>query len=550
MELIDELRRWRVVPDRLRHRAETMPDRPFLDCGDGMMTFAEVHRRAEAVAGSLSALGIGKGDRVAVILPNCTDFAIALFALARLGAIQVPVNVFLKGDFLRHQMLDSGAVAVIADGPGLDEVAKIADELPELRLRVLAGAESAQHTRTKCATRGWGADGRNGVVGFAELERGATAAPAVEISPADLLAIMYTSGTTGAPKGCMLSHGYYTYVPWGWFENDWYSVDDHLITAMPMFHIAAQAMIIMAALQGGMPATVLPSFSAGTFLASAVEAGATMAFGVGPMGMALLASPPGPYDRAHRLRRSVWPPMPPAAREQFAERFGVAAIAEGYGQTEVNPLTQSPADRQGMTLGCLGMPSPYLDVAIVDDLGYPVPDGEVGEIVIRPREPMVMFSGYWRRPEATVEASRGLWHHTGDAGRRDERGYLVFVDRRKDAIRRRGENISSMEVEAVIARHPAIAAAAVHGVPAALGDDDVKAWLVAADGARLDPAELHAWFAEHLPYFAVPRYVQLTDQLPVNALGRVQKFKLKEFDNAQAWDFDALGLTIARDRRR
>jgi len=250
MELIEELRRWRVVPDRLRHWAETAPDRPFLDCGDGMMTFAEVHRRAEAVAGSLSALGIGKGDRVAVILPNCTDFAISIFALARLGAIQVPVNVFLKGDFLRHQMLDSGAVGVIADGPGLDEVAVIADELPDLRLRVLAGPG--------------GGGPRDGTVAFAELERGATPAPPVEISPADLVAIMYTSGTTGAPKGCMLSHGYYTYVPWGWFENDWYSVDDHLITAMPLFHIAAQAMIVMAALQGGMPATVLTSFSAGT----------------------------------------------------------------------------------------------------------------------------------------------------------------------------------------------------------------------------------------------------------------------------------------------
>lgn len=539
MELVEELRRWRVVPDRLRHRAETAPDRPFLDCGSGMMTFGEVHRRAEAVAGGLSALGIGRGDRVALVLPNCTEFAIALFALARLGAVQVPINVFLKGDFLRHQMADAGAIAVIADAPGLQGVARIAEDLPDLRWRILVGDEASPD-----------APGTPDALTFAALEAGDAAAPPVRLCQSDLISIMYTSGTTGAPKGCMLSHGYYTYVPWSWFENDWYSTSDHLITAMPMFHIAAQAMIMMAALQGGMPATVLPSFSASAFMAEAAKAGATMAFGVGPMAMALLASPPGPHDRAHTLRRSVFPPMPPAAREAFLERFGVAAIAEGYGQTEVNPLTQSPWDRQGMTLGCLGLPSPYLDVAVLDDAGRRLPDGAVGEICIRPREPEVMFSGYWNRPEATVEASRGLWHHTGDAGKVDERGYLVFVDRKKDAIRRRGENISSMELEAAIVRHPLITAAAVHGVAAELGDDDVKAWIVVEPGAELDPAELHDWFAQNLPYFAVPRYVQLTPQLPVNALGRVQKFKLRELDEPGTWDFEALGLTIDRARRR
>jgi crotonobetaine/carnitine-CoA ligase len=533
MELIDELRKWRVVPDRLRYWAETRPDAPFLDCGRGMMSFADVHRRAEAVAGALSALGVEKGDRVAVILPNCTEFAVTMFALARLGAVQVPINVFLKGDFLRHQMVDCGAVGVIADPSALAGVQSIASELPDLRFQVQVGEGPGP------------AD-----VDFADLEASEAVAPAVSIDQSDLISIMYTSGTTGAPKGCMLSHAYYTYVPWSWFEHDWYSPEDHLVTAMPMFHIAAQAMIVMAALQGGMPATILPSFSASSFMAQAAKAGATMAFGVGPMAMALLASPPGPYDRGHTLRRSVWPPMPPAARERFLERFGVAAIAEGYGQTEVNPLTQSPAARQGMTTGCLGLPSPYLEVEILDERGYPVEAGQVGEICIRPREPGVMFSGYWRRPAATVEAGRGLWHHTGDAGRVDERGYLIFVDRRKDALRRRGENISSMELEAAIAQHAQISAAAVHGVPAELGDDDVKVWIVPEPGARLEPALLHAWFTAHLPYFAVPRYVQFTEELPVNALGRVQKFKLRLFDNARAWDFEALGLTIDKAHRR
>jgi crotonobetaine/carnitine-CoA ligase len=533
MRLGDEMTRWRVVPERLSHWAATRPHSRFLNCGSGWMSFAEVEQRADALAGALAARGVAKGDRVGVILPNCAEFAVSIFACAKLGAIQVPLNVYLKGEFLGHQLRDSGALAVIADEVGLAETERL--EVPDLRLRIGVRA---------------GPRPPRGVEDFAALERAGERAPSVAISPDDVMSIMYTSGTTGAPKGCMLSHAYYLYLPWGWYENDWYRTDDVLISPLPMFHVAGQGITLMGALLGGLPLTLLPGFSASSFIGQAGAAGATMANGVGPMGTAILATAPGPSDRAHQLRACVWPPMPPQARERFAERFGIPAIAEGYGQTECNPIAQSPLDRQGMTPGCLGLPSPHLDVEIHDGGGRRVAAGEVGEIVIRPREPGVMFSGYWRRPEATVEVSRNLWHHTGDSGRQDERGYFVFVDRTKDAMRRRGENVSSIELERAIGHHPRVAAVATHAVPSPLGEDDIKAWLVLTPGPAIDPGELHGYLAENLPYFAVPRYVEITGELPVNALGRVQKFVLRDRPNDQAWDFEALGLGIDRSRRR
>src|SRR5581483_11686448 len=285
------------------------------------------------------------------------------------------------------------------------------------------------------------------------------------------------------------------------------------------------------------------TFSASTFIDRVREAEATVAYGVGPMGMAMLASPDRPDDRDHGLRFAVFMPMPPEAQERFEKRFGVPLGSEIYGQSECTNVTKSPYGQPRRTPGCIGRPVDLLfEVAVVDDDDMPVPFDEVGELLVRPRQPLVMFSGYWRKPEATAGASRNLWHHTGDYVRQHADGFLTFVDRKKDSMRRRGENISSAELEAAIVRHPKVAGVAVHGVPSPLGEDDVKAWLVLEPGGSVEPAELHEYFVANLPYFAVPRYVQVTDALPVNAVGRVQKFELRKLDNDSAWDLEALGF--------
>ncbi len=531
---LEEINHCRVVPQRLRHWARTEPDRPFFRCGGGWFSFGETDRLTDAIGGGLAARGVGKGDRVAIMLPNCEANVLAVLALAKLGAIQLPINPFLKGEFLRHQLADSGTTTLISDAAGLTEASLLRLALPELQLLIAVGDPSALA----------------GTVPFGELRDSGLTCPDNAVAARDAMVIMYTSGTTGAPKGCVLSHGYYTFLPRGWFANGWYGPDERPITALPLFHIAGQGMTLMASLMAGLPTTFLTSFSANRFLADCRAAGATAAFGVGPMGMAILATPESPADREHGLRISIFAPMAPAARQRFHDRFGIPVVTEAYGQTECNPIAQSPVDSQGPRLGSLGKPVPWLDVRLVDDDESPVPYGQPGEVVLRPREPMVMFDGYWANPAATVAVSRDLWHHTGDVARLDEDGYLVFVDRKKDCIRRRGENISCAEVEAAIGSHPKVAEVAIHAVPSPLGEDDVKAWIVTTAGQSFTPAELHEFLATELPYFAVPRYVQFTEALPANPLGRVQKFKLREHDNSQAWDFEALGLVIAKNRRR
>ena len=533
--ILDELRPWRVVPDRLRHWVETRPDQEFVRCGSDWLTFADLDRRAAAVAGALATRGIGKGDRVAVVMPNRLETVLTVFALAKLGAVHVPINVFLKGEFLRYQLHDSGAVALIADEAGFDQADRVRDGLPDLHTVVVAGS---------------GPSAPPGAVPFAELVSSAIEAPEVDLAPSDLVAILYTSGTTGLPKGCMLSHGYYMSSTWGWYENDWYRPEDRLITAMPLFHIGALALSLMGALLGGLPVSIETSFSATAFLDQVRDARATVAFGVGPMAMALLARPPEPTDRDHDLRVAAFMPMPPDSQETFEKRFGVTVATEVFGQTEGTPITMSPLGAHKRTPGCVGPAVSQFEVKVVDDHDHDVAVGEVGELLVRPSEPAVMFSGYWNKPEATVETFRNLWHHTGDAVRADADGYLTFVDRKKDSMRRRGENISSRELEAAITVHPKIAAVATHGVPSPLGDDDVKAWLVLEPGVSVTPDELMEFFGANLPYFAIPRYVQIVDALPTNALGRVQKFELRAAGHDGAWDFEALGLVVDKSQRR
>jgi crotonobetaine/carnitine-CoA ligase len=558
--LPEEWRSWRVVPDRLRYWAREDPDRPFLRCGPDWLSYAEVDARTDALAGGFAGLGVAKGDRVAVVLPNRLEYLLTFFALTKLGAIQVPVNPYLKGEFLRHQLADAGAGTLVGDAPALAQLVQLRDRLPALRTAVAVG--EIPNGEVPDAGPAPGGPVPAGpvpfdtvpfdTVPFAELAASDHPAPEVSIEPSDLLAVMYTSGTTGLPKGCMLTHGYYLAMPWPWFQNDWLRPGDRTLTAMPLFHIGGQGIALMPALLAGNSIAYLEEFSASGFIDQARDTQATVGFGVGPMGMATLASPPTERDREHSMRLGVWVPMPIPAQEAYAERFGVQVISETYGQTECNPITGSPIDRHPSKRASLGRPNQSLEVRLLDDDGREVPTGEAGEIVIRSREPDVMFAGYWNRDPDPGGAD---WHHTGDLARADADGYLYYLDRKKDAMRRRGENISSLEVEAAIVAHPKIAAVAVHAVPSPLGEDDVKACLVLAPGQDFEPAELHGFLSSVLPYFAVPRYVEFLDTLPLTPTGRMQKHLLRArdpaaSDTASTWDFEQLGLTIAKADRR
>ncbi|SDE95165.1 crotonobetaine/carnitine-CoA ligase [Variovorax sp. CF079] len=529
----------RVVGDLLRAQARVAPSGRFLTCGESEMGFAALDARTDAVAADLAAAGIGKGDRVAIVCTNRIEMLELFFALAKLGAIQVPLNVYLKGEFLAYQLTDSQASTLIVDASAHTAVAPMLENLPQLRL--LVPLDDSGTAPVAPAVR---------VLPYTQLGKAAAVPPSVALKAADLMSIVYTSGTTGQPKGCMLSHGYYTRVARVMGEASELTVDDVLLTALPLFHGAARMMVLMAGLAHGVPVVIEPEFRAGTFLARATKVGATIAYGVGAMGAALLATEPSAQDRAHRLRAMLLIPFPAERQQGFTKRFGMEAWSELFGQTECVPVTWNPLSGPRNAASC-GRQGTDLEISLLDDDDRPVAAGAVGEICLRPREPLAMFSGYWGKPEATVEACRSLWYHTGDYGRADADGFISFVDRKKDAVRRRGENVSTQELEAAIGRHPAIAEVAAHAVPSESTDDDIKVCLVLKKEARVTPEELFGFFKERLPYFAVPRYVEIVAELPKNALARVLKHELRKRPMSDAvWDLKALGLTVAFDERR
>jgi crotonobetaine/carnitine-CoA ligase len=535
-----------TVADLLDQRAAEQPDKVLVACGEERRTYGEAARAAATFAAGLDAAGVGAGDRVAFLVPNRMERIDLFFGCARLGAVQVPLNTFLKGEFLRHQLADSGAAAAVVDGPGLAALAPLLPDLPALRRLIVLYDDAGDGPVPPVPAS-------IEVIRFAELEgRSSTADPDLpRPQPSDLAAIVYTSGTTGPSKGCRINQGYYVHIGAAWQAALELRADDLYLTAFPLFHLSGQALALMATLQRGATLILEEAFSASTFMERARAVGATVVMGVGAMAQAILATPPSPSDRAHSVRLCSWIPLPAARQLEFEDRFGTAVSAEGYGQTECAPVTFSPAsgERRRATAG---RPAPWLDVRIVDGDDVEVPPGEVGEIVVRPLEPDSLFSGYWGRDAETVATFRNLWHHTGDYGRMDDERFVTFVDRKKDALRRRGENVSSMELEAAILAHPGVVEVAVHAVESPSTEDDIKACIVPAAGeGEVTADELFEFFAEHLPYFAVPRYVELVPELPKNALGRVLKHELRSRGvTPVTWDFEKLGLTVERDRRR
>ncbi|HVW35512.1 MAG TPA: AMP-binding protein [Acidimicrobiia bacterium] len=526
----------RTVVGALRRRVAAGPDAPFVRCGGDWITLGRLDERSDRVATGLADLGVQAGERVAVLLPNREEIIDLFFATTKLGAVLVPLNAFLKGEFLRYQLADCDASVLVTDGPGLESAGLLLGLTGIKRLILLDGVTG---------------DGSVEEAAWADIAAGSDrTVPAAEPAVTDLVALIYTSGTTGLPKGCMLSHGYYVAGPQTLLECGWVEPGDRIFTTWPLFHSSGQVVALMTALVADGSVVFEPQFSATTFLARAVEEQATVLAGVGFMGLALLAQPASAADRGHGIKRSFWIPMAPAAQIAFEERFGIPVLAEAFGQTECFPISMAPASGE-RARHTLGPPTSNYEIALLGDDDTEVPPGVAGEICIRPRTPGVMYSGYWNKPDETVAAWRNLWHHTGDMARRDEAGRLVFVDRKKDALRRRGENVSSLELEAAILAHPGVAAVAVCAVASPVGEDDIKACIVPAAGADLDPAGLFDYFKAHLPYFAVPRYVQLRDALPTNALGRVMKHVLRSEGAPEGtWDLESLGLTVAREERR
>jgi crotonobetaine/carnitine-CoA ligase len=528
----------KAIPDMLSEAAAQHGDRDFVRFGDEITSYAAFDNAASQLATGLDAVGVKKGDRIAFLTDSRIEVLELLFAGWRIGAIGVPLNVFLRGKPLEHQLTDSGSDTLVVDGEGFSTALALVDRLPKLR-RIVLLDEMPDHAATDGIEVMHIDDLRSEVVG--EFEPRANTDPAL---------IMYTSGTTGLPKGCVLAFRYLYHVGREWTAVLDINDEDVFFSVAPLYHFGG-IIPVMATLVSRISINIEPSFKASQFIARAVEVGATLTIGVGWLVVALLAQPETPADRKHRLRVMMATPVSETDREKFEARFGIELLSEVFGQTEctLGALSTVGGSRKS---GSAGRAAPWHELGILDENDCLLPPGEVGEIAIRPRVPGATFDGYWNRPADTAAASTTYWHHTGDIGTLDHDGYLTFVDRKSDRLRRRGENIASFEIESVVMAHDAIAEAAVHAVsiPGEV-DDTLKACIVLAPGATLEPGEIAGYFATELPYYAIPRFVEVFEELPRNASGRVMKFELrKEPQGPNVWDLQELQLTVGRDKRR
>lgn len=475
------------------------------------------------LANGLTELGLGKGDRLALMLPNCLEFMDAWFAASRIGAVEVPVNTAYVGGFLAHVLNNSESTMMVAHVSFLAALESVMSRLEHLQTVLLVGdREGAQELS------------RVRAIPFEDAFSEDSGTPAVEVMPADLMAIMYTSGTTGASKGVTISHQYFCLMAQDNCRYRRLAEEDVVYTCLPLFHGNAQGLSTLPALYMGGTLALGERFSASNFWDELESCGATHFNSIGAMINILWRQPPSPKEKRHRARLCFAVPVPREALLGSEERWGVKLL-EGYGLTESNIVAYQPWDAPRP--GSFGKPIPEYEVAIVDDQDEAVGVGVIGEVVTRPRRPYSMMSGYFNMPDRTAEAYRNLWFHTGDYAQRDEDGYYFFVDRKKDAIRRRGENISSAELEAAVQRHPAIAECAVVAIPAELGEDDVKLCAVTRAGLSVTPEALHAWCRAELPRFMVPRYIELMDALPKTPTARVEKYRLRQQAlNAATWD--------------
>jgi len=526
------------VPDRrtcvLRYLlddwATRQPDKPYVlfENGDNW-SYARLRDEVIGVAAGLSRLGVRQGDHVAVWLPNGREGLLIFYAINYLGAVFVPFNTAYRGSLLEHVLRNSDATLLVGHAGLLDRLEGI-DSAAIATVVVVGEAE---------------APARFVSVPFTGLSGGeAELAPLVRpIEPWDNQAIIYTSGTTGPSKGVLSSylHLYTNAGPDSW---PFVTGEDRFLVNMPIFHIGGMGIPFVMLARGGSIA-LMENYSTERFWDVVRATNCTVMFLLGVMATFLMKAPPSERDRVHSITKAFMVPLTDIAGP-FQKRFGID-IYTIFNMTEISsPIVSGPNPTRPGTCGTV---RPGVEVRLVDANDCEVPVGAVGEMLVRTDSPWAMNSGYHRNPEATAKAWANGWFHTGDAFRRDADGYFYFVDRVKDAIRRRGENISSFEVESEILAHPDVREAAAIGVPSEYSEDDVMAVIAPVPGRTIDCAELIAFLTPRMSYFMIPRYIRILDELPKTASAKVQKADLRRDGiTPDTWDRDKAGIRLTRER--
>ncbi|MGE4239074.1 class I adenylate-forming enzyme family protein [Ramlibacter sp.] len=509
---------WSTLGELIRARALARPDGVRIAIDGRTLTYAELDAQSDRVAQNLRAAGVRKGDRVACLMFNCVEQLLVWIGTVKIGAVWVPINASVAGNDLQHVLDDASPSLIFIDD---DNEPKL-DAVRFDGLQVKVGRVSTH--------------GRGGFEQFLRehepIEREAA------IAPGDPAVILYTGGTTGLPKGVVLPHFAWIAAGMRYVEALGITAGDRHYSVLPMFHVGGLMAGLIGPIYADIPTTLDRWFSASAFWQRVNDTGATVVDPIGTMFAVLAKSPPHALERSHRVRvaTGAFGQLPWDTVQGFADRFGIGfvnlySLSEGGGLMIVNnPLGSTKPQSNGRA-------SRWVDIMIADAQGFPAPAGVQGEILLRPRIPHTFMLGYHNAPERTAQVLQGLWLHTGDLGHLDEEGYLYFTGRQAHFLRRRGENISAHEVEAVVATCPGVFEVAVVGVPSDLGEDDVKAFVIASPNATPDPRAVFDWCRERLAYFKVPRYVEFVADFPRSAAKReIERHKLKALPHDAAWD--------------
>lgn len=543
------------IPDRYPLRELTLanvltaqsarcPDKVFLKelATAREYTYSQLDAWSDRAANALRLAGVTKGAHVGVLMENSAEYVALFIAAGKVGAVWVPLNTAARGELLRYYLTQSDSTTVIVDADLCGRLTEVAPELPGL-MRVVVVGERGDASALPDVDRDAVA-----VHDFTALiERAVPRLDAVDVVCHDLLMLAFTSGTTGPSKASMLSHAAALTYGTGAAEAQGYRSSDVFYICLPLFHNNALLASLASALVCGGSIVLSRRFSVSRFWGEIRDSGCTITNLLGAMTSFLWSTPPSPQDREHRLRLVSMAPVPRYALE-FEERFGLSVMSN-YGLSDFGMATSFTAADPKAKLGSIGRPRRGMQVRIVDDHDFELPRGEPGEIVIRCDDPWRATTGYYKMPEATLAAHRNQWFHTGDRGICDAEGYFWFIDRKKECIRRRGENISAFEVEQILMRHPAVANAAVFPVKTPDNDEEVGAVIVRHDAQPLRPEDVVAHCLRNMAYFMVPRFVEFRSELPTTANHKLEKFRLKqdfERDLTRVWDREAVGVIVRR----
>ncbi|MFH0729509.1 MAG: AMP-binding protein [Pseudomonadota bacterium] len=529
---IDDVRQ-RTIHSVLKAKVKQYANREFFRWNDQVFGFEDFDRQSDRVAAGLHSLGIHKGDKVGIMMGNRPEFLFLWFGLSKLGAVEVPLNTAHRGDLLTYMVDTSDCRILVTASEFLDRVAPVLGNLPTLEKIVVL--DDGQEMLPALNTPG---------MRYCELIDNDGAFDPVDVLWSDPFVILFTSGTTGPSKGSLMPHNYALHMGEIISEACEYDEKDVLYNALPLFHGNAQLLSTMPALMSGAKMVLVEKFSASRFWEDIRRYGCTEFNYIGGILPILLKADPTPGDGQNPLRIMMGAGAPMDLFGVIEKRFGVTLI-EGYGMSEIGtPLMNTLKERKPGTCG-----KPFRDytVKLVGDDGLDVGINTPGELLIRPLRPHTMVLEYYKMPEKTVEAWGDLWFHTGDYLSRDEDGYYHFVDRKKDALRRRGENISSYEVEKAINSHPSVLESAAVAVKSDLGEDEVMICLTLKPGKALSPVELMAYCEERMAHFMIPRYVRIMTEMPKTPTQRVLKYQLRqESVTSDTWDREAAGYRLKR----